>query len=134
MYNAYIMDTSLTIASTVNSYPTQLPYAAIKKAILGSHYQLSLAFVGEKRASTLNQSYRQKSYVPNVLSFPLTEQAGEIVICPVVAAREATSFSLSPEGYIAYLFIHGCLHLKGHDHGDTMDKLERKYLTAFKIS
>jgi probable rRNA maturation factor len=106
----------------------------MKEAILGKQYVLSLTFVGEKRAASLNQSYRQKSYVPNVLSFPLTQTAGEIFICPTEAKREAASFGLTPSGYVAYLFIHGCLHLKGHDHGDTMDKLERKYLKAFNIS
>ncbi len=128
------METPLVISSTVNTYPKQLPFAAIKTAILGATYDLSLAFIGEKRAATLNQKYRNKSYTPNVLSFPLTEKVGEIFICPAVAKREAASFSLSAEGYVAYLFIHGCLHLKGHDHGDTMDKLERKYLKAFAIS
>lgn len=121
------------ITSTVKEYPI-CPYEVIKKKILGSSYQLSLAFVGATRARQLNETYRQKSYVPNVLSFPLAEQQGEIIICPAVANREASKFSLSKDGYIAYLFIHGLLHLKGYDHGDTMDKLEIKYLNFFKIS
>jgi probable rRNA maturation factor len=127
------MDTCV-ITSTVRVYPTDLPFAAIKQAILGTKYELSLAFVGEKRATSLNMSYRKKTYAPNVLSFPLTDTAGEIFICPNIAKREAAKFNLSPSGYVAYLFIHGCLHLKGHDHGDTMDKLERKYLKTFNIS
>jgi len=125
---------TFTITSTTKSYPTHLPLALIKRAVLGAKYELSLAFVGEKRATSLNQTYRQKSYVPNVLSFPLTATTGEIFICPTVAKREAAKFSLTPDGYVAYLFIHGCLHLKGLDHGDTMDRLERKHLKAFNIS
>ncbi|NCT01889.1 rRNA maturation RNase YbeY [Candidatus Parcubacteria bacterium] len=128
------MGTSLVISSTVHIYPQHLPFSAIKEAILGKKYELSLTFIGEKRAVSLNQAHRNKSYVPNVLSFPLTTTVGEIFICPAVAKNEATSFSLSTNGYVAYLFIHGCLHLKGHDHGDTMEKMERKYLKAFAIS
>lgn len=123
-----------TITSTVRGYSTDVPFVAIKQAILGAKYDLSLAFVGERRAASLNQAYRNKTYSPNVLSFPLTEKAGEIFICPNVAKKEASKYDLTPDGYIAYLFIHGCLHLKGYDHSEAMDKLERKYLKAFNIS
>ncbi len=125
---------TFTITSTVKHYPATLPFESIKKAILGKTYELSLTFVGERRASSLNQTYRKKTYSPNVLSFPLTEKTGEIFICQTVAKREAKKFGLTTTGYIAYLFIHGCLHLNGHDHGDTMDRLERKHLKAFNIS
>ena len=105
----------------------------MKNAVLGKQYDLSLSFVGATRAQRFNQAYRKKDYVPNVLSFPLAESTGEIIICPQVAKREAKNFDLSVNGYIAYLFIHGLVHLKGHDHGDTMDKLEQKYMRQFAI-
>lgn len=123
-----------TVSSTVLHYPKRIPYERIKNSILGNHYELSLVFVGTKRATALNEKFRNKNYTPNVLSFPLTKAVGEIVICPQIAKSEASKFNLSPNGYIAYLFIHGLLHLKGHDHGDTMEKMERKYLKLFKIS
>lgn len=123
-----------TITSTVKKYPDYHPYAEMKRKILGTRYELSLVFVGKTRAATLNKNYRKKTYSPNVLSFPLNESAGEIFICPLVAKQEADKFNLSVDGYIAYLFIHGLLHLKGYDHGDTMDTLERKHLKAFNIS
>lgn len=125
--------TSFLSTSTVKHYPTQLPYQAIKEKILGKKYELSLIFIGKKRAIKLNQNYRQKTYTPNVLSFPLTSNTGEIFICPAVTKTEAKKYYLSPEGYIAFLFIHGCLHLKGYDHSDTMDKLELKFLKLFNI-
>ena len=106
----------------------------MKQAVLGKTYELSLTFVGATMAKTLNQTYRQKDYIPNVLSFPLNEDTGEIYICPGVAKKEAKNFNLSVDGYIAYLFIHGLVHLKGHDHSDAMDKLERKYVKQFNIS
>jgi len=125
---------SFTLSSTIKSYPRRIPYQDIKEAILGKRYELSLVFIGRTRAATLNQHYRNQSYSPNVLSFPLTAASGEIFICPQVAAREAAKFDLSTDGYVAFLFIHGCLHLKGHDHGATMEKYERKFLRAFNIS
>jgi probable rRNA maturation factor len=124
---------SLSISSTVAAYPTW-PYAKMKTAVMGARYELSLSFVGATRAQALNMKYRKKSYVPNVLSFPLTPLVGEIVICPTVAKREAKKFNLSVDGYVAYLFIHGLVHLKGHDHGDTMEKLEKKFLRQFNVS
>ncbi len=124
---------AFSLQSTIAHYPV-FPYETIKDSILGKKYQLSLAFVGTKRARTLNQNYRKKDYVPNVLSFPLDETNGEIYICPEIAYPEAKDFNLTKDGYIAFLFIHGCLHLKGHDHGDTMETLERRYLKRFKIA
>ena len=123
---------SLSIGSTVRQYPTH-PYKQIKVAILGSRYNLSLVFVGAQRARTLNQLHRHKDYTPNVLSFPLDEQSGEIYLCPLVAKKEACRYHLTTNAYVAYLFIHGCLHLKGHEHGDTMDKLEQKWTKFFKL-
>lgn len=124
---------SFSLSSSVTSYPRH-KYEEIKNSILGKRYDLSLVFIGKTRASTLNQTYRNKSYSPNVLSFPLDKSTGEIFICPQVAKREASKYDLSPNGYVAFLFIHGCLHLKGYAHGATMDKQEQKYLRLFEIS
>lgn len=124
---------SLTTTATVQSYPKH-QYTNIKEVILGKRYELSLVFIGRTRAKSLNQQYRNKSYSPNVLSFPLDERTGEIFICPQVAAGEACRYGLTPKNYVAFLFIHGCLHLKGYDHGDTMDRLEQKYLKQFGLA
>lgn len=124
---------TFAIASTVKSYPT-FQYETMKNDILGKRYNLSLQFVGPTRAAKLNQTYRQKTYTPNVLSFPLTDDTGEIFICPQVAVKEAAKYDLSTSGYVAYLFIHGLLHLKGLDHGDEMDKQEKRYLRKYDIT
>lgn len=123
---------TFTLTSKARSYPT-LPYAAIKDDILGKKYVLSLSFVGGTTAQKLNKQYRNKTYVPNVLSFPLDESMGEIFITPTVAAREAHKYSMSKNGYIGFLFIHALLHLKGLDHGDTMDKAEKKYCLKYNL-
>jgi len=123
---------SLPTTSTVKKYPKH-PYEQMADKILGKRYDLSLVFVGKTRAASLNKQYRNKTYSPNVLSFPLDERTGEIFICPQVAASEAAKYNLTPRGYVAFLFIHGCLHLKGHDHGDNMDKLEQKWVKFFNL-
>ena len=132
MYNGVTMQ-QVTISSTISDPYPIWPYQKIKETILGKRYQLSLSFIGADRAKRLNEAYRGKDYVPNVLSFPLDTHMGEIYICPKVANREAANFDLSPRGYIAFLFIHGCFHLKGLDHGATMEKQEQAMLRKFKI-
>lgn len=124
---------ALTIHSSARSFPN-LPYDKMLHAILGKSYNLSLVFVGATRAQALNQTYRKASYIPNVLSFPLSPIDGEIYITPRIASRECKKFNMTPEGYMGYLFIHGLLHLKGHTHSDTMDTLEKKYVSLFKLT
>jgi rRNA maturation RNase YbeY len=120
----------LTIAHTTKQLP-KLPLTEVKEAILGVRYSLSVTFLGERRAQQLNVASRNKTYTPNVLSFPLTNTAGEIYLCPMVAKREANTFGRTPNQQLLFLIINGCLHLKGYDHGATMERLERKFCTRF---
>ncbi len=124
---------SFTRLNTARSYPNH-PYKKIKDAILGESYELTLVFVGKERALSLNQKYRKATYIPNVLSFPLTKSVGEIYITPALAKKEAEKFDMTQNGYIAYLYIHGLLHLKGMSHGATMEKAEKRFLKQFKIA
>lgn len=126
------MTQSVLVTATVRTYP-RLPYDAIKNEILGSSYELSLAFVGERRARTINERVRKQSYVPNVLSIPLDTTHGEIIITPARAKVEASRYNLSPRGYIGFLYIHGLLHLKGLAHGDRMTALEARYLRRYNL-
>jgi probable rRNA maturation factor len=105
-------------------------YAALAAEILGGDYSLSLVFSDEATIQQLNVTYRAKDYVPNVLSFPLLPGTGEIYICPEVAAKESAEYGHTPAEQIQYLFVHGCLHLKGLPHGKEMDRLEKVYMTT----
>ncbi|HEX9608662.1 MAG TPA: rRNA maturation RNase YbeY [Candidatus Paceibacterota bacterium] len=106
----------------------------MKNAVLGKKYELSLVFIGKARAQALNRKYRKRSYTPNVLAFPLSKEAGEIFICPTVAASEAKSAGMSARHMTAYLFIHALLHLEGLPHGATMERKERELLRRFGIA
>lgn len=123
---------SVIISKSARSFPL-LPYEEIKNAILGKTYALSLIFVGERRAFYLNMKYRKGNYVPNVLSFPLSDTVGEIYITPQIIKRECKRFHLSQRGFAGYVFIHGLLHLKGYHHGATMERAERKYMKRFNL-
>ncbi len=121
---------STNINHTTRTFP-RLPYEKVASDIMGSNYQLSLVFVGEERGRQINLQSRNKSYSPNVLSFPLSKKAGEIYITLAVAKRECSRFNHSYQKHVLYLFIHGLLHLKGLDHGKKMDILEEKYLEKY---
>ena len=125
---------AFSVSRTTRTREPNLPYEKIKNDIVGNRYVVSLVFVGSIRARTLNYSYRQKSYVPNVLSFPIDKHTGEIYITPSVANREAHKYGLSPRGYIGYLFIHALLHLKGHDHSVTMERAEARHMKSYRLS
>ena len=105
----------------------------IKNEILKKNYSLSVNFISAKIAQDLNIKYREKDYIPNILSFPLSKKEGEIFICLSVVKKEAKNFSLTYKEFLTLLLVHGCLHLKGMDHGDKMDKLEEKYSKKFVL-
>ena len=108
--------------------------SAIKKAVaetlkllrLKSDAVLSVALVGGKKMRSLNKSWRKKDATTDVLSFSFleaggsdagaTKEAGEIIICLPVAARQARLYGLSEKKQIARLAAHGTMHIFGLDH------------------
>ncbi|MEY4440491.1 MAG: hypothetical protein RLY49_117 [Candidatus Parcubacteria bacterium] len=103
----------------------------IANDILDTSYDVSIVVVGDKQARSLNQKYRGKDYIPNVLSFPIDETMGEIFLNPKTATLEASKFDLSVNHYLYYLLIHSMLHLKGFDHGDEMSAKENFYMKKY---
>ena len=126
-----VRDTRLSIHKTINRKLPRLPFFDIKNAILGKNYELSLVFIGDKRAQTLNKRYRKKNYIPDVLTFPYSDTQGEIFINPLQAHKNAKGFDMNEKKFITYLFIHALLHLKGLRHSSTMDTVELAYLRRF---
>lgn len=134
----------LDILNTTRQNPphiTQGDFVFIKETILGKKYDLSLVFIGDKKSKKLNSQFRKKDYVPNILSFPIDKDSGEIFINLKKAISEAKNFATKDEpqyewdmnskNYVKFLFIHGCLHLTGLDHGKKMEKLEEKFSKKF---
>lgn len=109
------------------------PFEKMVREILGKKYVLSLVLSGDKLARRMNRAYRKKDYAPNVLSFPLQKNDGEIFLNVRKAEREARSLGIPRRLRVAHLFVHGCLHLKGYKHSAKMDKLERNVLKKFRF-
>jgi len=112
----------------------RIPYQQIQRAILGARYELSFMAVSAQKARALNKKYRGKSYVPDVLAFPLSKHEGEIVFNAQAITREAKKRGISVRAYTGFIFIHACLHLKGLTHGKGMEKREKQYLKKFKFT
>lgn len=123
----------VSVHKTVKESIPSLPLVKIKEAILGSAYTVSIVFIGDTRARSLNRVYRKKNYIPNVLSFQLSKDEGEIFINPRQVRREMKKFDMPYRKLLGYLFIHGLLHLKGLDHGSTMNTMELKLLKQFQL-
>jgi probable rRNA maturation factor len=121
------------VNETKGSLPKGLPFRRIKESVLKDKYDLSLIFSDAKRMRSLNSTYRKKTYVPNVLAFPIEKNAGEIFINLTVAKKQAPLHGYSHKNFVVYLFIHAAVHLKGLDHGTRMEKLEEKFRKSFKI-
>lgn len=107
-----------------------LPFAEILRAVL-PNYSLSLVLCGDALARRMNREYRNKTYTPNVLSFPLSKTEGEIFLNVREAAREARRLKINLREHLAFLFIHGVLHLGGHRHGRTMENAEQALMRRF---
>lgn len=107
--------------------------SSIKETILKKKYDLSVSFIGDTQMRKINKESRGLDSVTDILSFPLDEQSGEIFINLNYAEKKAKIFEISHEDYLSYLFVHGMIHLLGHDHGDKMDALEKKYTKKLHI-
>lgn len=121
----------ISINNTTNGKLPRLPFARLKDAILGKSYSLSIAIVDPKESRRLNRTYRKKDKPGNVLSFPFDKSSGELILDPKTAEKGAAEFGMTQPKFLLFLVIHGMLHLKGFDHGSTMEKEEQKFLKKF---
>jgi cytidine deaminase len=103
-----------------------------------------LSLVSPSEIHKLNLSYRKIDAPTDVLTFayreadfnpndPVTD-LGSILICPAIAKKQAKGFHHPFEREMAFLFIHGLLHIFGYDHhagkkdADIMFALQNKIL------
>ena len=104
----------------------------VKNKTLGKKYDLSIVASDDKLMKKLNKEYRKKDKTTNVLSFPLSEDTGEIFINIPLAKKEAKDCGSTIKKYLDFLFIHSLLHLNGYDHGEKMEREEEKLLKTLK--
>ncbi len=105
----------------------------IAAAILGDDYAISIAFVPPREMRRLNRLYRGTDAPTDILSFPLSPCAGEILFCRSEAAKEAKRFGRTPANFLLFLLIHGLLHLKGLRHGSKMEGEEIVFRKKFGV-
>lgn len=126
--------TTTDIKTTIRGTVPRLPFEEMTKAVLGNSYSLSLVLCGDTLATRINMEHRKKSYRPNVLSFPLAKDEGEIFLNVRCATREAKKLNVSLAKRMALLYVHGLFHLKGLEHSDHMETQERRILKKFKLA
>jgi probable rRNA maturation factor len=120
-----------TISNKTKGKLPSLPFVSIKNRILGTRFELGLTFLTPQMQKKINNKYRGRNETTNILSFPLSKTSGEITVDPAKVKSDAPLFNMTYEQFLKFLFIHGCLHLKGLEHSSIMEKEEKKYLKIF---
>lgn len=92
----------------------------------GGAGELSIALVDDDYIRRLNHTYRNLDEPTDVLSFPMDEEGllGDVVISLERAEKQAADYGHSFQREVAFLLVHGILHLFGYDHDN--DKEQRK--------
>lgn len=124
---------NFTLTNTTKAKLPRLAFVDMKNAVLGPDYDLSITIVDEAKMQELNRTHRGKDVPTDILSFPLDDGNGEIYINPEQTALEAAKFDRPYENFFAFLFIHGLVHLKGFDHGSTMESIEADFRKQFGV-
>lgn len=133
---------------------------------LGQPYkelEMSLSVVSPEEIRELNKRYRNVDAVTDVLSFPTLENPerkilqsgafgidsvnpesgkfniGDVVICMERVKEQAESYGHGVKRELAFLSLHGLLHLLGYDHETEADEeqmtaLQNEILEAFGIT
>lgn len=100
---------------------------------LGPDVEISVLLVDNETIRTLNRDYRDKDAATDVLSFPMEEEIddacepqiiggpsermlGDLVISVERAVEQAAEYGHAVERELAFLSVHGLLHLLGYDH------------------
>lgn len=92
----------------------------------------SIVFVDEEKIQYLNKTYRNKDSITDVISFAFEDNEkhkfsdmrflGEIYICIPRMLKQAVDYGHSEERELAFLTVHGLLHLLGYDHMNLIDE------------
>ena len=99
--------------------------------------ELSVVLCDNAHIHKLNKEYRSIDRPTDVLSFALNEGddefgeeeshlLGDLIISLERTAEQAEEYGHPFERELAYLTVHGCLHILGYDHMTDEDKKERR--------
>lgn len=127
------MGANISINNETRGTLPRVSFGPIKEAILGKAYRLNVVITSPAAIKKLNLMYRNKNVATDILSFPLSKKEGDIYLCLSAARSEAKKFDRTYQNFLSFLFIHGCVHLKGYEHGVTMERIETKFRKKFGI-
>jgi probable rRNA maturation factor len=129
----------ITETDKLENVITQVLEKAAEVYGLDAHTEVSIVLADDEYIHELNLSYRGKDRPTDVLSFALNEGEepeiidgpaevllGDIIISVETASRQAEEYGHSLEREMAYLTVHGILHLLGYDHESPDDKAEMR--------
>ena len=97
--------------------------------------EISLLLADDETIQELNKSYRNMDKPTDVLSFEIESDVmlGDIIISVETAKRMAIEYNISLDREIAFLFIHGILHLLGYDHETSVEDEEEMFALQTKL-
>jgi probable rRNA maturation factor len=108
---------------------------------LNTDGEVSVTFVSDEDIHALNREYRGVDKPTDVLSFAqregeepfafpddLLELLGDIVISMPTAIRQSQDYGHSVRREVAFLLVHGFLHLLGYDHQDETTEQEMTHI------
>ena len=128
-----------------------LAASVLKAEGLADDTILEVTLVDEETMAERNQAALGRSGATDVLAFPLEDarpgsppqpsaggppiHIGDVLICPPVVRRNASSAGVRFDDELALMVVHGVLHLLGYDHVDDdeaeqMEARERDLLAA----
>jgi len=101
--------------------------------------EVSVTLTNNEYIHKLNKQYRNIDRPTDVLSFALNEgeepevvdgpdinMLGDIIISVERAVEQAAEYGHSVEREMAFLTVHGMLHLLGYDHMEEADRMEMR--------
>lgn len=121
-----VADIEATVLSILDNVELELK----KEAIISDkmEYKLSVALVDENEIRKLNFEYRKKDEATDILSFGYENNAeeieGELILCPEVVWKNASSDGIDPMEEFSKNLVHGVLHVSGYEHGTEMFEIQ----------
>lgn len=97
--------------------------------------ELVLVFVNPQQMKKMNTRYRGKKYVTDVLSFSSKDPQifGELVICLEKIRSQSKEHRMTFKQELAYMIIHGVLHLAGMDHETSESDAKKMFALQDRI-
>jgi len=117
----------------------------------GAGCEINVTLVNDSEIRALNSTHRGADEITDVLSFPMYEKEeltrgaypermilGDIVISAERTVSQAAEYGHGADRELAFLTVHGVLHLLGYDHetpGDekTMEEKQEKILYVLNL-